>query len=370
MSKKQTLTSNQIADIELVDFKTKINLSEFMAAYGWKIESGSKKSLEMALKERRMVIKKAEDSGYHLYFEKGFKRENNGTIIDFCQKELKILKFNEIRFLLRKWRTWEKRPKLDKNNFQRWIKKSSSTKHDLNILFSWMVDLSQYKKTGFKVSFEKDIHLEEKKAAVGNALAHLASLGINLDLLEHERFGSKVKVDNQGNLIFPHYAGAELCGWEAIGPNFRSFPEGSKTSVWFSKKFDHDENIIIFNSPLSALAYYTIFPERIKNTACVSTAMGWSKNTQNMLSVIVKKYSSINYILAFNNDSTEIQYQKKILAQQNVLPDPDDRKKMIKLKMSNEFDKAVVEIIREIGNEIQIEIIHPETETWQDDLKI
>ena len=365
----KTLNSKKKDAIELVDFKTKINLSEFMAAYGWKIDNASQKSVEMALESRRIVIKKAEDSGYHLYFEKGFKSDNSGTIIDFCQKELKISKIHEVRFLLRKWRTWRQRPKLNKNDFQRWIKKSSKTEHDLNVLYSWMIDLSQYLKSGLKITFEKDIHLEEKKAALETAFSYLKEIGIDLDLLEHNRFTSKIKVDNQGNLIFPHYAGADLCGWESISKNFRSFPEGSKTSVWFSNKFGHDENIIIFNSPLSAFAYYSLFPEKIKKSACVSTSMGWSDTTKKMLRGIIKKYQNLNFKLAFNNDSMEIKYHCDLISEKGGSQDPVVRKKLIKEKMSNSFDRAATELIRSILPDKYIEIIHPKNSTWQDDLK-
>jgi hypothetical protein len=366
----KTLNRKEKDAIELIDFKTIINLSEFMAAYGWKIDNASKKSVEMALKSRRIVIKKAEDSGYHLYFEKGFNSINSGTIIDFCQKELKISKFHEVRFLLRKWLTWEQRPKLNKNDFQRWIKKSSTTEKDINVLYHWMIDLSHYLKSGLSVTFEKDSHLEEKQSALYTAFSHLKSVGINLELLEHDRFTSKIKVDNQGNLIFPHYAGANLCGWESISKNFRSFPEGSKTSVWFSNKFDRDENIIIFNSPLSAFAYYSLFPKEIKKSACVSTAMGWSDSTKKMLKGIITKYQDLNFKLVFNNDSTEFKYNRDLLTKKGDSSDPELKKQLLKEKMSNSFDRAATELIRSILPDKHIEIIHPENETWQHDLKV
>jgi len=290
-------------DHELERIKTKINIGEYAADLGWEIDEkeSSPKSLVMALNNRKIIIAKYQDSGYHVFFEKGPFCSLYGTIIDFVQSEIKPTpNLGQVKNLLRPWLGWERRPKLDADKFKRYVRKMS-TRSEMEVisLYSTLLDFKEILK----------VETIEALPETQKAITFLNSAGISPDLISSDRFHEKIKVDKIGNITFPHFAGADVSGWEIHNQDFSGFVTGGKKSVWFSNKLKSDENLIIFNSALSALAYYQQNPEEIKTSACLATSTGWTEATIDMIKKVLDKYPDLNIKLAFDNATQEQQNQ-------------------------------------------------------------
>jgi hypothetical protein len=67
------------------------------------------------------------------------------------------------------------------------------------------------------------------------ALPYLTGRGLGPEVLSLPIFAGRVRVDQRGNAIFPHYDKTGLCGFEIKNYNFTGFAAGGVKGLWFSQ---------------------------------------------------------------------------------------------------------------------------------------
>lgn len=77
-------------------------------------------------------------------------------------------------------------------------------------------------------------------------------------ILCHPRFAERIRVDERGNAIFPHFNADGLCGWEARNRGFTSFAAGGAKGLWCSVPAEGDDRLAIVESAIDALSYAAI----------------------------------------------------------------------------------------------------------------
>lgn len=285
---KTTLMENN--DQEIDRFKTNINLSEYAASIGYLVDPNrtTKNSISMKSGSDRIIITKNADNNHWIYFAVGAVKDS-GTIIDFIQKR-GSRNFGYIRKELRKWLGWSRRPKVRPGTFVRNVKPLKKT--ELQIL----------------MEYESLAPISEESPAI----EYLFSRGIKNEIVLSDRLRNKIKTDEYDNVIFPHFDGKSVIGWEKKNKNFTGFPEGTDKSIWFAEHMDGDQAKVIVESGIEGLSYYALDPERLKNAWLISTAGAWGKTTEKMIKVAIEKYPNEKIILAFNNDEDGRKYDKRM----------------------------------------------------------
>jgi glutaredoxin 2 len=306
-------------DEELERFKAKIDLCEYAASKGYVVDlkKTTKKSSVMSRGSDQVVISIGE-KGYYIYFKRGPKAiVDSGTIIDFVQAESN-LNLGQARVELRKWLGWKNRPKINPANFRRVKQKSSVNEIALTRAFLELWDINDER---------------------SNVLSYLASRHIPESIVFHERISSTLRTDKYNNIIFPHFQGKTVIGWEIKNHNFTGFPEGSTKSVWFSNRYESDDTLILTEAGIEALSFFTLNPDYLKNAWILATAGGWGDESEQMMKLAFETYPEQKIILGFNNDE-------------------DGRK----------YDDAVISILKEMGDKRIPKVIKPESNDWNKDL--
>lgn len=78
------------------------------------------------------------------------------------------------------------------------------------------------------------------------------------EILSDPKFAERLKIDERGNAVFPHYDGSGLCGWEARNHGFVSFSKGGRKAIWCSVPAADDHRLVIAESGIDALSYAAI----------------------------------------------------------------------------------------------------------------
>lgn len=82
--------------------------------------------------------------------------------------------------------------------------------------------------------------------------------GLPPAILRDPKFADRIRVDERGNAIFPHFNADGLCGWEAKNCDFTSFAAGGKKGLWCSVPAEGDDRLVIAESAIDALSYAAI----------------------------------------------------------------------------------------------------------------
>lgn len=78
------------------------------------------------------------------------------------------------------------------------------------------------------------------------------------EILVLPRFADRLRVDERGNAVFPHFNEDGLCGWEARNRGFVSFAAGGIKGLWCSVPAKDDDRLVIAESAIDALSYAAI----------------------------------------------------------------------------------------------------------------
>jgi hypothetical protein len=85
--------------------------------------------------------------------------------------------------------------------------------------------------------------------------------GIPADLLVWDRFAGRIRIDERGNAVFPHFDQAGLCGFEKKNTGFTGFSSGGAKGLWLSQIQLDDEKLIFCESAIDALSHAALFPD-------------------------------------------------------------------------------------------------------------
>ncbi|EAQ79359.1 hypothetical protein DSM3645_02748 [Blastopirellula marina DSM 3645] len=114
-------------------------------------------------------------------------------------------------------------------------------------------------------------------------------------------FADRIRIDDRGNALFPHFGGDGLCGFEIKNNNFTGFSPGGVKGLWCSRLQADDRKLVICETAIDALSYAALFGA--KRTRLVSTAGQISPVQAKLLQSAAEKLPcNGEIVLAMDND--------------------------------------------------------------------
>jgi hypothetical protein len=214
-----------MVDSELESFKINIDLRAYAAGQGYELSlKESSKGVWMMrhpVTGDKIAIKSQKD-GHYVYFSNRDGRDN-GSIIDFV-KNRKRIRLGAIR---KELRLWIGQPPVPVPDFPP-LPKNAKDRRKVETAYVRMRDAV----TGHP-------YLERERALPGALLA--------LD-----RFAGRVRMDDRGNAIFPHFDAQGLSGYEIKNAGFTGFASGGSKALWLSHEFPDDIRLVFCESAIDA----------------------------------------------------------------------------------------------------------------------
>jgi hypothetical protein len=222
-----------MADAELENFKTNIDLRAYAAGQNFEIDR--KQSwrgstvMRNPLTNDKIIIKRDAD-GHYVYFSVR-DLADNGTIIDFAKRRLG-LSLGGVRKELRSF---------------------MGAPTPVLAPFPPLV----------KVAKDR-IRVEQAYARMEVAVTHPYlenERAIPRELLQSRRFAGRIRIDARGNAIFPHFDNDGLSGFEIKNVGFTGFASHGAKGTWTSHVQDDDQRLIFAEATIDALSYAALFPD-------------------------------------------------------------------------------------------------------------
>ena len=220
-----------MANQELEQFKTGVNLSEFAAARGYALDrrESSRNSAVMRHPDGDKIVIARHEGGSWVYFsirDDG----DNGTVIDFLQHR-DGGSLGEVRKTLRAW-SGSARPSVPEITFVRELFPLSRDR--AAVIAAW----------------------ERARACI--ALPYLTSRGLGPEVLSLPIFVGGLRVDDRSNALFPHFDREGLCGFEIKNRDFTGFAAGGVKGLWYSKARATDARLVLTESAIDALSFHVL----------------------------------------------------------------------------------------------------------------
>ena len=78
------------------------------------------------------------------------------------------------------------------------------------------------------------------------------------EILAQPFLAERLRIDDRGNAVFPHYDDSGLCGWEARNHDFMSFAKGGRKGLFCTVPDADDRRRVIAESAIDAISYGVI----------------------------------------------------------------------------------------------------------------
>lgn len=221
-------------DQELDEFK-RLDLRQYAAAQGYELDKRESSRGNAVMRRGgsggdKIVIKR-NTNGHYVYFSVRDDADN-GTVIDFVQHRKK-LSLGRVRQELRPWIGGKVQTTLP--------------------VFAPLPEVS------------KDllaVAREYERMEITPAHPYLiAERGLPPALLASARFAGRIRSDERGNAVFPHFNDKGLCGFEKKNIGFTGFASGGEKGLWLSHSEDHDVCLVVCESAIDALSFAALFPD-------------------------------------------------------------------------------------------------------------
>jgi len=263
---------------ELDVFKREINLTEYAAGQGYRIDrkASSRNSVVMRSEAGdKIVIARGQD-GHWIYFSVR-DESDNGTIVDFVQKR-KGVKLGGVRQELRPWAGggWGEPVRPHPDLFAQEIAPISRDRAQVLMALARMKPLAFH---GW---------LEEERA-------------IPRRLLLSPRFAGRIRVDVRANVVFPHADQDGPCGYEIKNRGFTGFAKGGEKGLWFSAARAGDMALVIAESAIDALSYAALHPDEATRYASTGGAMNFNQPAL-IAGAIARMGQGSRIVIATDND--------------------------------------------------------------------
>jgi hypothetical protein len=246
-------------DEELDRFK-RINLPEYAASRGYRLigreptrSGGSRGSTNASILMRHpgtddKVVIRLDADGHWTYFSVRDDRDN-GTIIDFLERR----GAPGLAALREELRAWSGREAISPRP-QPFSRRASTPPPHREAV--------------------RDVYA---RARVSPNHPYLNSRGIRPETLSGERFAGTWRVDDRGNLLFPHRDGPrpeDLCGFEKKSACFAGFVAGGTKTLWMSNAEAADRTLIVTEAVLDAFSYHQIHQDPHARFASTGGSLG------------------------------------------------------------------------------------------------
>ena len=276
-------------DQELERFKTEIDLCAFAASVGYERDGReSSQNCEVMRNsngDKVVIVKHKDNKGaeHWIYYCVRDDRDN-GTIIDFLQWRGGG-SLGQVRKTLREWIGPNPR---NVSTYKRSYKMRPVSRDRAAVLLAW------------------------EKARPIQEIPYLLGRGIGQDVLALPAFLDGARVDDRGNVLFPHYDSEGICGFEIKNLGFTGFSPGGKKGFWFSKEKDV-RTLVFCESAIDAISYYAM--NAAQNMRVVSTGGALSSDQLVMARRAMEKLpAGSRVVLAFDADEGGDKLAEEVLA--------------------------------------------------------
>jgi hypothetical protein len=220
-------------DPEIENMKLGVDLRAYAASQGYaldKRESWRGSAVMRHPNGDKIIIKRNGADGHYVYCSVRDEADN-GTIIDFVQRRLR-LNLGAIRKELRPWLGASPVPV---PVFPP-LRPVSRDRMRVETDYNKMKDALRHP------------YLENERA-------------LPAQLLELPRFAGRIRIDARGNAVFPHWDLDGLCGFEIKNSGFTGFSPGGTKGLWLSQDFPEDNRLVICESAIDALSHAVLMPD-------------------------------------------------------------------------------------------------------------
>jgi hypothetical protein len=146
--------------------------------------------------------------------------------------------------------------------------------------------------------------VEREYAKMQDALRHPyleTERGIPAEWLVGDRIASRIRIDAQGNAVFPHFDQDGLCGFEKKNTAFTGFSSGGTKGLWLSHTQPDDERFVFSESTIDALSYAVLFPDEHTRYASVGGKLN-AAQPELIRAAIARMPSDAEIVAAFDAD--------------------------------------------------------------------
>lgn len=268
-------------------YKSDINLSHYAASLGYELDprKTTKSSLVMKHPNGDKVIISKRGSNY-VYFSVSDDKDN-GTIVDFIRKRTSKT-FPEIGLEL-----------------QKWVKGGGNISQ--NIPPAADIQVQEYNPERIKALFARMIPLKWDKYLENTRK-------IPQITLKNPLFIRRIYRDTYGNIVFPHFDNTGVCGLELKNADKGVFVRGSAKGLWTSTINPNAETLVITESPIDGLSYFTLFSDIQKKPVVFASVSGGLRPHQVQLIIdLIKRLPHLQkIILAVDHDQGGEKIEKTI----------------------------------------------------------
>lgn len=221
-------------DAELESFKTTIDLRTYAAAQGYQLDRKESwrgtSVMRHPVSNDKVIVKRGMD-GHYVYFSVRDDRDN-GSIIDFVQFRQGV----SIGAVRKELRPWIGQPPDAIPAFPE-LRKTEKDRMKVEAAYARMKDAT-----------EGHPYLERERALPG-------------PLLALDRFAGRIRIDDKGNAVFPHFDAEGLSGYELKNTGFTGFASGGAKALWMSHAHLDDTRLVLCESAIDALSHAVLFPD-------------------------------------------------------------------------------------------------------------
>jgi len=223
-----------MSDQELESFKTNIDLRAYAAGQGYQLDGKASwrgsSVMRHPVSDDKVIVKRSLD-GHYVYFSVRDDRDN-GTIIDFVQNRQRLT----LGTVRKELRPWIGQPPVPVPSFPA-LPKTEKDRMKVEAAYARMED-----------AINGHPYLERERALPGALLA--------LD-----RFAGRVRMDDRGNAVFPHFDAEGLSGYEIKNTGFTGFASGGSKALWLSQQLADDNRLVFTESAIDGLSHAVLFPD-------------------------------------------------------------------------------------------------------------
>ena len=266
---------------ELDDFKHRINLTEYAATYGYVLDrrASSRNSAVMIHPAGdKIVIARGEDSHW-VYFSVRDPADH-GSIVDFVQNRQGGT-IGDVRKALRPW---------SGGSIPAGVAKPPP--------LAFVADLHHIRKDliAVRVRYEAMQPIDGRHAYLEDVRR------IPPHILTDPLFADRIRVNQHGNAVFPHFNRDGLCGFEIKNQGFTGFASGAVKGLWFSRIGPDDRRLIVAETAIDALSYAALKGQ--PRSRYVSTAGELNPDQPLLLEAAMKKLpDGGEIVLAVDHDA-------------------------------------------------------------------
>ena len=222
-------------DEELENFKTRIDLRAYAASQSYQEDRRNSYQGSTCMRhpasDDKIFIKRDAD-GHYIYFSVRDDRDN-GSIIDFLQKRHRGMSLGSVRQELRPWIGQAPIPV----PVFPVLHKTAKDRLKVEAFYARMRDVA-----------DGHPYLERNRA-------------LPRSLLDLDRFAGRIRIDDKGNAVFPHFDAQGLSGYELKNIGFTGFASGGTKALWLSHEFPDDHRLVLCESAIDALSQAVLFPD-------------------------------------------------------------------------------------------------------------